>query len=598
MSLVGSLEDLGLGDILQIVALSQKSGLLLLRSDEGEGRIVFRDGLVRAASVKGAAGGLRALLASESGVDADAFESATQQARDEGVPLRSALADSADLAPDRFDALCRQSTETAVFRMFAWRTGEFSFEVRDEVESDDRPFLLESGISAQYLIMESTRLDDEGDRVAEPAPPELAFDGEADGDELFFSGESAGPGDAPAAPEPVPVAIADAAPAFPDPLPDAIAAERPAPPPAPMPAARPAPRPRPEAVETLALATAARVDGGAGAAPESPPASSLVVVDPDLHALEWIKASLAPLFRRIHIFQRPESGVARVRQYLGRGETPAVLLSSNVPPDPLSGARDAAELAGRLHGLAPGMPLFAMHPASAEAPSIPSVRVVTPRPPGFQLSQRRHWSKLEPEAERLREALRPHLSTAPPASEPRRSAAPAASLRRLKEVSDRLRDPSAQGDVLSLVLEFAAESFARVAIFMLRDDVAIGMAQRGLDRDGGPDDESFRGIEVPASEPDCFRAVIGGGGAFLGPLTGEGDDALAGRLGSSRPAEVYVAPIESGGHTVALLYADNGDRGAPIGDTTVVEVVLHEVGLALERAVLERALAAAESDVR
>ncbi len=46
MSLVGSLEDLGLGDILQIVSLSRKSGLLSIHSDEGEGRIVFCDGLV------------------------------------------------------------------------------------------------------------------------------------------------------------------------------------------------------------------------------------------------------------------------------------------------------------------------------------------------------------------------------------------------------------------------------------------------------------------------------------------------------------------------------------------------------------------------
>ena len=32
MSLVGSLEDLGLGDILQIVSLSRKSGLLMIRN--------------------------------------------------------------------------------------------------------------------------------------------------------------------------------------------------------------------------------------------------------------------------------------------------------------------------------------------------------------------------------------------------------------------------------------------------------------------------------------------------------------------------------------------------------------------------------------
>ena len=52
MSRVGSLEDLGLGDILQIITLSRKSGALLLRSDDGEGRLIFRDGLVCGARVK------------------------------------------------------------------------------------------------------------------------------------------------------------------------------------------------------------------------------------------------------------------------------------------------------------------------------------------------------------------------------------------------------------------------------------------------------------------------------------------------------------------------------------------------------------------
>ena len=39
MSLVGSLEDLGLADILQIVSLSRKSGMLVLRSESGDGCI-------------------------------------------------------------------------------------------------------------------------------------------------------------------------------------------------------------------------------------------------------------------------------------------------------------------------------------------------------------------------------------------------------------------------------------------------------------------------------------------------------------------------------------------------------------------------------
>ena len=71
MSLVGSLEDLGLEDILQIVSLSRKSGRLLLRSSEGEGRIIFEQGLVRAAFLKGDPEDLRGLLVSGGFVDAE-----------------------------------------------------------------------------------------------------------------------------------------------------------------------------------------------------------------------------------------------------------------------------------------------------------------------------------------------------------------------------------------------------------------------------------------------------------------------------------------------------------------------------------------------
>ena len=59
MSLVGNLEDLSLGDILQIISLSQKSGVLALSGDNGTGRIVFRSGAVQAACLKGQPNDLR-----------------------------------------------------------------------------------------------------------------------------------------------------------------------------------------------------------------------------------------------------------------------------------------------------------------------------------------------------------------------------------------------------------------------------------------------------------------------------------------------------------------------------------------------------------
>ena len=74
-------------------------------------------------------------------------------------------------------------------------------------------------------------------------------------------------------------------------------------------------------------------------------------------------------------------------------------------------------------------------------------------------------------------------------------------------------------------------------------------------------------------------------------MTGEGDRALASQIGDREPAQAYVAPISSGGQVVALLYADNLPGAEPIGDTSVIEIALHEAGLALERALLKRALA-------
>ena len=46
MSLVGNLEDLSLPDILQIVSLSKKSGILLLEREGQQGKILIRQGRV------------------------------------------------------------------------------------------------------------------------------------------------------------------------------------------------------------------------------------------------------------------------------------------------------------------------------------------------------------------------------------------------------------------------------------------------------------------------------------------------------------------------------------------------------------------------
>ena len=66
---------------------------------------------------------------------------------------------------------------------------------------------------------------------------------------------------------------------------------------------------------------------------------------------------------------------------------------------------------------------------------------------------------------------------------------------------------------------------------------------------------------------------------------------LSAVLGPIQPREVFIAPIESGGEVAAMLYGDTVIGDPPMGDASTVEVVLHQAGLALDRALLERALA-------
>jgi hypothetical protein len=602
MSLVGSLEDLGLGDILQIVSLSRKSGLLLIHSDEGEGRIVFHEGLVRAAFLKGEAEDLRGLLVHGGFVPEADFERAEQLAEARGEPLGDMISESTGLSRERLDSLKREHVERVVFCIFSWSGGEFSFEVREEVDPRDGEILLPVGVNAQYLTMEATRIGDE-DEHSDDDDNAPMFSGE-DAAASLLEGDVEGTGGA----SDETVGQTETGGSFAEPE---IAPAPPAAPPTPE-ASNDGAQPR--GPDVVAVATAVRVasdlEPESPAAPDvhparaevaaPPPPECLIALDSQLGSLEWQKATASGLFGRVHIFQSLERAIERIRQYLVRGRMPVVLISATPPSD----APGLEDLMRRLKLLAPSMPILLAVEEGAERPAVADAAdAVVARPAASMLDSRRAWPKVEGAATLFRDGIATWLGTlhtveggdaradsapTPPVA-PGDSSSPHsdAGLRRLREMSVRIRDPSRRGEVLALVLEFAAESFSRVAMFMVRDGTVIGMAQRGMDACAEKD---LRAIELPASDVECFRRVLDGLTGWQGPV-GAGDEALLSRLGADAPSEAYLAPIQSGGHVVALLYADNHPGAAPIGDTTILEIVLHEAGVALEHALLEHALA-------
>jgi hypothetical protein len=595
MSLVGSLEDLGLGDILQIVHLSGKSGVLALRSDVGEGQIVFERGLVRIATTRDLPQDLRELLARHKAIEADALADAAREARKRSQRLSSVLVERALIESDPLEEMRAKGVADAVMAMFRWRSGEFSFEVREGAAGDD-DLALARGLNPQFLALESARESDESGEDEDDSTATVAATPLAPEDDPF------------ADPAPAAAGAAELAHAEIEAAPGREAAEVEAT--AELLESEVAPAPQPELASAAEVSPQSPVnvrsldeslrESEAPAAQDSVSATQpppVIAIDSSLAVLEWIKSAVAG-YPRVHAFQHTELGIQRIRQYLLRRELPLVLIGATAPPDPVSGARDVYDVAARLRRQAPRLPIVVLTAAGSRPPARrrtgASPSAFAERPKDGALSDARRSAERLELASALRAALEA-LSEAralPPAqtSPPTEAAVPQSDLSRLREASSRLRERARQGEVLSNVLGFAAQSFSRVALFMVRDETLAGIAQLGLAKAGGPDDDALHDVQLPLRESAWVRRLLDTGAPVRGRPTDEGDRRLAVMLGNDIPREAFLAPIESANRVVAILYADNLPGGLLLPETGALEIVLHEAGLALERSLLERAL--------
>ncbi len=167
MSLVGRLEDLALPDIFQIISLSKKTGTLIVRSRKGTGMVVFKNGQVIQAASDSIRDSLGNILVSQGMLDEAALTRAlAHQKREADTPLGMILVDMGAVSAETLETVIRKQIEEIIYDLLAWEEGFFNFELgeiapKDKIEIDTQEFLLKSGISAEYLLMEGTRLLDE-----------------------------------------------------------------------------------------------------------------------------------------------------------------------------------------------------------------------------------------------------------------------------------------------------------------------------------------------------------------------------------------------------------------------------------------------------
>jgi hypothetical protein len=195
MSFVGRLEDLALAEILQMLAVSGKTGKLVLTRRDGEGLLVFKNGkIIYAASnsAREAFGNIlvcRHLVTEENLMDALKRQHRSREEK----RLGTILVEMGAMSATQLEEVLRAQTEKVVHELLEWRGGFFKFDALDipehgEVAVDARDFIMEGGLTAEQLAYSASQ------RAVQKENGSVEFD---------FGSEASPPGEpAPTAPRP------------------------------------------------------------------------------------------------------------------------------------------------------------------------------------------------------------------------------------------------------------------------------------------------------------------------------------------------------------------------------------------------------------
>jgi len=573
MSLVGNLEDLGLGDILQIVSLSRKSGVLHLHSQNREGKIIFQNGQVNRATSSSFPENLGDLLVRKGLADVDTIKKALLIQKGAAAPILigDVLSEHFGVAKEAIEDVVKSQVEKISYSFFAWREGTFSFELGESSEVigatqvNPLSFRLEKGLNPQWLAMEGSRLLDE--KLHRGESLEEAEQGES----LFDLEELLGP------------------------------AELSSPPP-------------------TALPEAAVPSGNAA------PASGrgvVLFVDDDESTRSAFARVLGDQGFEVQAFAEGEAFLKAVSAAVADGTLPALIIDLFMPRMDGSGILGGLELIDLVLARHQQLPILVLseHPNDEAERRVRDFGLppVLSKPKKSEVREAQGRAALHLLGEKVA-ALLGDFSARTVIPEGKTTINFGADLLRemgeatadsrgakgpespglhlLRGMLQELNNPSLGGGIILLVLRFASELMNRAVIFLVKETEIVGLGQFGIVANDEVADVRVRRMKVPRGEDSVFESLF----REMAPKkialgSGSWDRYLIEQLGGGEPKQVFLGPIISEGKVVAVLYGDNLPQSSPIGDTESLEIFLSQAGLAMEKALLERRLRGKETVV-
>src|SRR5919109_3193430 len=176
MAIKSSPKEASLPDVLQLLALGQKTGCLSIADRSNFGYIYFDKGRICYASIVNRRDRLGDILVKHSKITQGQLDTAVhRQSREPGKKLGAVLVGMGVITQADLERYIRVQIEESVYYLFTWTQGTFNFEADVRPERQD---LLVS-INPESLLLEGARRVDEWSLIEKKIP---SFDAVFDAD--------------------------------------------------------------------------------------------------------------------------------------------------------------------------------------------------------------------------------------------------------------------------------------------------------------------------------------------------------------------------------------------------------------------------------
>jgi CheY-like chemotaxis protein len=600
MSLVGNLEDLPLADILQIVSLSKRTGILTIETEEGKNVIVFKNGLiVSAACPSPKIKNLGQVLLERQIVTPQRLQELLDMQKARGnEPLGTIILESGIIDRENLQQIIRNQIKATIYHLMSMSEGNFSFDLSEVIPFDDIHYnpletVLEQGMNPQQLLLDSARLSDEENRdeieqnasmdsktMVMEIPSVLEYDDVITYDDMItpLPGESA--------PKLEDLQLPETH-ELPDIAFDRIAAEIDFP----MSAA--------EVAITPVIPTTATAQ------------QVILVVDDEALIRQILARAMGEKGYKVLQADNAADAIRIVNQLEQGKQNPWVISDLVMPTTVGNGYLGGLEIVEAVRRINSSIPIIVMNdfedPKAQTRAFALGVHQFHKKPNIHKASMNDMEEVLSQFSNALVEAFRqpPHrfrplesaedywsdLGVESTFEEPGNISATnmMRQMAELHQIIQQLRNPNEAPEISLLMLRYAAEFFDRGLLFLVKQTEVNGLGGFGDTGDAESMPTKVRRIKIPLTEDSIFLRVVRKKQTHIGKLV----DTPANRkfvemTGRLMPLSMAMVPLISGNEVIALLYGDNAVTKKHIKGLEALEIFMVQAGIAMENALLHR----------